>query len=212
MIGLDLDANSSLQLEESFWILKSMRKHEAMQVVKTWANAWATSSRYHENPVLPCIFGCPPSPGSDDRLSHYIACPIMWSLAQDAIGTELPNTSLSRVGVCNPSVHTFNVIAALFQAYHNSRTFISEHNNRSLCDNLFLGSVRRHFREAFLIAFRGMPGYVNKTLSQNSLSPSCTLSLIHDTHHELPEFSDTYDRDFPFIPDPIVADGSERPL
>ena len=41
-----------------------------MAVLKTWGNAWSTSERYHENLILPCIFGC----GGRDNLTHYSNC------------------------------------------------------------------------------------------------------------------------------------------
>ena len=38
--------------------LRQLRKHDAMRVIKTWVNSWATSYRLHEPVLLPCLFGC----------------------------------------------------------------------------------------------------------------------------------------------------------
>ena len=51
----------------TFKALRTLRKHEAMQVVKTWCNSWATSKRLHLLPLLPCVFGCS---NQIDDLSH----------------------------------------------------------------------------------------------------------------------------------------------
>ena len=50
--------------------------------LKTWINSWSTSSRYHEDEIWACFFGC--SEERDD-LAHYIRCPIMWTLAASAV-------------------------------------------------------------------------------------------------------------------------------
>jgi len=47
----------------------------SQQLLRTWTNAWCTSSRLHEASALPCLFGCV---GFPDNLKHYLRCPILW--------------------------------------------------------------------------------------------------------------------------------------
>ena len=61
-------------MEAAGKLLKNYRMHDAMRVVKTWTNSWATSDRYQEPEVLPCLFGCT---GEEDVLEHYLVCPIL---------------------------------------------------------------------------------------------------------------------------------------
>ena len=50
LLSLDLDPSSTLDLRESFKVVRSIRKHEAFRVIKTWINSWATSRRYDQGP------------------------------------------------------------------------------------------------------------------------------------------------------------------
>jgi len=47
----------------------------ATAILKTWANAWTTSTRMHEDTVLPCLFGCE---SGRDELAHYLHCVRLW--------------------------------------------------------------------------------------------------------------------------------------
>ena len=58
-------------LDDAIVFIKIIRKFDATCVVKTWANAWATSHRMHEEIVLPCLFGC----SQTDSLQHYLFLP-----------------------------------------------------------------------------------------------------------------------------------------
>ena len=97
-------------LFNSFEFFKERRKHLQphlrMLFVKTITNAWHTSSRMHEDEVLPCIFGCnhlpcctlatPSSSGSVticDETAPYLICPSLTSLIADACHLE-PRPSL----------------------------------------------------------------------------------------------------------------------
>ena len=59
--------------------------HEAMVFVKTIANSWTTSARYHDAKLVCCAFGC--SLERDD-LAHYVACPRLWSEVDVASGAN----------------------------------------------------------------------------------------------------------------------------
>ena len=47
----------SLLINVALSIMRKFRNHDAMKIVKTWVNSWATSRRYHEPVILPCLFG-----------------------------------------------------------------------------------------------------------------------------------------------------------
>ena len=69
----------------AFVFLSTMRQHDAMRVVRTWCNAWATSTRYDHDHILPSLFGCTSSGGAcdhaghrtEDRMIHYAQCPML---------------------------------------------------------------------------------------------------------------------------------------
>ena len=56
-----------------------------MMAIRSLAHSWATSYRYHESTLLPCVFGCklmgPLATNSDlhDTMAHYLVCPRLWS-------------------------------------------------------------------------------------------------------------------------------------
>ena len=61
--------------------------------VRSLCNGWATSYRYHEAILLPCVFGCnlmcPINLNADmprDEFKHYLGCPILWRIVADITG------------------------------------------------------------------------------------------------------------------------------
>ena len=48
------------------------RNHDALRVVKTWCNAWATSNRCHDPMQQPCSFGFQ---DAGDVMTHHMHCP-----------------------------------------------------------------------------------------------------------------------------------------
>ena len=113
LTGLDSD-QIEFNMESTFKAMRKIRKHEAMQVVKTWCNSWATSYRYHEDPLLPCLFGCT---GIDD-LSHYINCPLIWTDVQSAFPQLVFDSASQKLCVDTDCTESLRVLAAVFQAYH----------------------------------------------------------------------------------------------
>ena len=97
-------------------------------VSKTWANSWSTTERYHEEQVLPCIFGCRQyrgcEAGAKDSLGHYLDCPILWLLLYSVLRT--PSFSISAPGakLACLSRHSLNDLRRLclaFKCYHALR-------------------------------------------------------------------------------------------
>ena len=99
----------------AFSSLRKIRMHEAFQVIRTWVNSWSTSSRYHEDPALPCLFGCVSRP---DSPQHYLTCVPMNRLVDSHILRHRPTHPLNRLGLHVPSKEGFLELAATFHAYH----------------------------------------------------------------------------------------------
>ena len=109
--GMDLELDTALSI-----MLRSLRKHEAMRIIKTWCNAWATSARMHEDTCLPCLFGCQ---DASDRMDHYIHCPfwfyLLLKLLSDSPPSPLP---LTRLALVDPSIPTLLAVSCSFVGYH----------------------------------------------------------------------------------------------
>ena len=89
----------------------------AMALIKTWANAWTTSDRMHEDNLLPCIFGCE----GDDALAHYLCCDPLWTavISCSYKRTELlMQPPLVRLCLETPSVEGARLITIAFSCYH----------------------------------------------------------------------------------------------
>ena len=69
----------------------------------------------HEGHKLYCIFGCRASP---DKLEHYIICPILWSLLDEAFGGSLTPCLFSRLDFACPCERYVHLIVAAFDIYH----------------------------------------------------------------------------------------------
>ena len=97
--------------------LKSLGPRVAMAVVKSWANAWTTSSRMHDELRLPCIFGCE---GCMDSLDHYLYCDPLWSAV---ISCSFRRTELlladpiTRLGL-GGSKEWWQMLSVAFSCYH----------------------------------------------------------------------------------------------
>ena len=91
---------------------------EAMYVLKTLTNAWATTSRYHEDDRWPCIFGCE---CESDSLKHYLSCDPLWTLciSHAGLGSEMLQLSPShRLCLSNPSPDSVKVCGMACWLYH----------------------------------------------------------------------------------------------
>ena len=95
--------------------MRKLRKHEAMQIIKTWCNSWATSYRYHESTLFLCLLGCP---FMKDELNRYVFCPHIWNVARTAFPHLAFDSLFDRLCVNNPCTESLKVLAATFPAYH----------------------------------------------------------------------------------------------
>ena len=87
--------------------------------LRTAAGGWTTSIRMHSDTMLhTCMFGCL---DSEDVLSHYLACSILWSLAREISGIREFEVSInSRISILNPSKDKLLLLAYCHVLYHRA--------------------------------------------------------------------------------------------
>ena len=107
-------------------ISKQLPMQARMAVLKTWGNSWATSERYHEETILPCIFGC----GGMDNTAHYLQCDILWTLINGCTSPQThrilqncPPDRRASIRACLISVNPLTIMQCLvaFKTYHALR-------------------------------------------------------------------------------------------
>ena len=96
----DADEITGNIVAQVFSIMKNLPCHIAMVVMKTYCNAWSTSSRYQEAHRHGCIFGCR---DTVDHLRHYFKCPRLWRVisatCSGAHTAQGPLAHLERLGL-----------------------------------------------------------------------------------------------------------------
>ena len=104
-------------IERAFKHLRGLRSHDAIRVLKTWANGWCTSGRFHETVHLPCLFGCV---GARDEQSHYCMCPYLYA-TQSYLWhpSEGSNNPICRLGLLRPELNCLGMVACTFSACHH---------------------------------------------------------------------------------------------
>ena len=114
-------------------ILKMLRSHDAIRVVKTWVNAWCASARFGEVPGHPCYFGC----SAKDDMRHYVMCPALYTLQRFVFEVPpppplLPDAflihpePLQRLGIHCTSERILKIVACTFSGYHAIKFKYSE--------------------------------------------------------------------------------------
>ena len=99
-------------------LVKNLGVRGSIAVIKTWANAWTTSSRMHESKVLQCIFGCE----ATDCLDHYLCCDPLWTAVISASFKRselLWQSPLTKLGLERPSIEWLQMCAVAFACYHS---------------------------------------------------------------------------------------------
>ena len=156
----DLDFNNSILLQRCWDTLKMCRSAEVFKIIKCWCNGWATSTRYHEEVRLPCLFGC--AHKSDD-LQHYLQCPhlfALWSYLAHSVSSD----PLIRWGLMHPNYKSLLQVACVFSGYHAVRRKFKDtheffHNNMT---NISGSQVRISwtvFADAFQVDAREVSVY-----------------------------------------------------
>ena len=95
----------------------------------------------HEPHILKCIFGCR---DHQDRLSHYLECPILLSILDEVFTVPVPPTTASRVNYEHPSLLKLLLISVSFEIYHAIKIGL-----RSEVDH---AQVNRRFSEIYRVA------------------------------------------------------------
>ena len=139
-----------------------------MSVIKTLANSWATSTRYHEDIRKFCFVGChcfldveeADCETPTDSLAHYLACPLFWSLINSACRSpciEWEMTVPQRLCLDTPSVRRAKLLAIGYRIYqcikfgHFDRWEAAvQQNSYHLMHELVL-SLARHFADEFVL-------------------------------------------------------------
>ena len=112
----ELDFQQAIHLDRCWGALKKCRVADAVKIIKTWSSGWATSSRYHEGVLLPCLFGCK----CIDKLAHYFVCPHLFALWTFLAG-DVSSDPLERGGLIRPEPNVFLQIVFVFSGYHAIR-------------------------------------------------------------------------------------------
>ena len=149
-----------------FKFLRHLRKHEVMRIIKTWTNAWATSSRFHEARVLPCLFGCPEG---TDRLDHYVMCPNLYAIQITLSRSPVPDSPMKRLGLIHTNHYILLLVACTFAGYHAIRRsdFIAS------CDATPLDIEQQlHAANLFADAFRAEAAEIHFPFRAGSLERS----------------------------------------
>ena len=121
-----------------------------MALIKSWANAWTTSSRMYEPVKLRCIVGCE----ADDNLDHYLRCDPLWTAM---ISTSYKRSELLwqcpmiKLGLVNPSPEWLQMIACAVACYHSLKMghlpevlMASDENNFSIIYSRLISYARLH--------------------------------------------------------------------
>ena len=129
--------------------------HDAMWEVKTWVNAWATSTRFHESVVLRRLLGCIEG---EDRQAHYAQCPMLFYLQIQIRFDEVPACPLTRLGLASPTRNNLLCVSCSFAGYHA----VKRSPRASSLSNLPLDSMQRFVVHWICIeAFRAEAVQVN---------------------------------------------------
>ena len=116
----------ALSLTPACKLLRGLRAHDAIRVLRTWVNAWCTSTRFHEEMRLPCLFGCF---AEEDRQSHYSMCPHLFAI-QRHLYPPTHSDPLIRIGLVDTSVDNLKLVACTYSAYHSLKFTLASKTNQ----------------------------------------------------------------------------------
>ena len=147
-----VDFGHLVVLDRCFRTLKECRVAEACKVLKCWTNGWATSRRYHEDQLLPCLLGCR---NDSDCLEHYLLCPHLFGLWRFLSGGLADENPLIRWGLIHPNKLTLHYVACVFSGYHAVRRDFNASSCTSTDNRLVLTSAQlRRAWSVFADAFK----------------------------------------------------------
>jgi hypothetical protein len=95
--------------------LKAAPSHAAVVVLRTWANSWTTSTRYHDRKTKYCCSGCP---AELDDLAHYLVCQRLWHTVTVATQTPCSDDVLEKLCIRSPSRSNLLNLLVASGTYH----------------------------------------------------------------------------------------------
>ena len=174
-----LDFQNAISLKVCCRCLKEMKVSDSIKVLKGWCNGWATSCRFHEDKLLPCLFGCA---GERDDLHHYLVCPhlfTLWSFLSNMSVSELP---LIRWGLIDPCASNLNAVACVFSGYHAVRRHFKTINQFFEYNQHELSSAQLCCaRGVFADAFKVEAGEFGIHIPKFSLQSFLNFMHVHDS-------------------------------
>ena len=150
----ELDFEQAMHLDRCWGASRKSRVADAVMIIKTWSNGWATSSRYHEGVLIPWFFGC----NCKDELKHYVCCPHLFALWTFLVG-NVSSDPLVRWGLIEPEPDGFLQIACVFSGYHAirrefKRTSAVFYNNQTVLTGPQLRVAWTLFADTFFVEAR----------------------------------------------------------
>ena len=98
-------------------VLESLNPFVRFCWLRTVCGGWTTSIRMHaEVSFSQCVFACP---CSEDVLTHYLQCPVLWCLAREISGiNELSCSIDARLSLAEPRPDQLILFAFCHSIYH----------------------------------------------------------------------------------------------
>jgi hypothetical protein len=140
-----IDFRNTVSLSRCLATLKGCSISVSCKVLKCWINGWATSTRYHEDYVLPCLFGCH---ACSDSMRHYLLCPHLFALWVFLAGGASADP-LVRWGLIYPTRIDMIYVSCIFSGYHAIRQDLRAHP--SLLDPEQLALTPAQLRRAWSV-------------------------------------------------------------
>ena len=104
----------SINWTDAFLAMRPFPPHVRMILVRTWVNAWTTTTRMHERDIVSCFCGC----SAPDSLAHYIVCPRLWRAVCSSCSEPLCIDPLSAISLPHPSFVSVRLSSVAFVLYH----------------------------------------------------------------------------------------------
>ena len=99
--------------------LRDLPCHVVMTTIKKYCNAPATTTRYHEDVIYTCIFGCVEC---QDTILHYMHCPRLWAAVSSRTTGAPSSNHLQRLGLLEDTEATLELrlrrLSVAYSVYH----------------------------------------------------------------------------------------------
>lgn len=125
--------------------LGALRPNAAFVVIKTLANSWCTSHRYHSESGMQCVLGCSvmgpvsASRNTRDSLAHYLERPILWRIIGELCSQPVGLLPLDKLG-CTHVRTDLRMLAVAHSLCHYCKF-----QSCTLCNRTYYAEVGRKF-------------------------------------------------------------------